>query len=267
MVAGPMFGFTGTGVSPGISDLVESFEREICWGKWEQLRTTSIQIDAATVDPTNTPTTIIRPGLILGLIAATGKAKQYDPAASDGSDVARAIITQPFTMVNLLGTTQELFVNVLIGGPVKASMLYGLDLQARKQLAGTFLFDDAPANPSFGEWLQIKAKTADYTLTSADDRTMFTNQGASGAVAFTLPAPAIGLKQMRVLFYCEADQNMTVTCASTGKLVVFNNAAATSVALQTSGQKIGGAFEATVNADGTKWLIMPRISGHTVTVA
>lgn len=155
MVAGPMMGFTGMGLTPGIGELVQSFEREICWGKWEQLRSTSIQIDASTIDPTNSPTTIVRPGLILGLIAATGKAKQYDPTAVDGSDIAVAILTQPFTMVNLLGTTQELFVNVLVGGPVKASMLYGLDVQARNQLAGAFIFDDAPANFSFGDFLAM----------------------------------------------------------------------------------------------------------------
>jgi hypothetical protein len=261
------FGFTGTGVGPGIQEAVETFEREICWGKWEQLRTTSAQIDATTIDPTNTPTSILRPGLLLGRIAATGKLVHYDGDATDGSDVAVAALTQPFSMVDVGGTTRELFVNVLIGGPVKAGMLYGLDIQARKQLAGNFLFDDEAANGRFSNYLRQRAKTADYTVTSADDRVLFTTKGASGAVIFTLPAPTLALKGMLVGFFSEANQNMTINCASNDVLVTFNDLEADSVAFSTADQKIGAFVEATPNFDGTKWLIMPRLAGHTMTVS
>lgn len=264
---GLAFGFSNVGVGPGIQEAIETFEREICWGKWEQLRSTSAQVDAATIDAGNTPTTILRPGLLLGKIAATGKLTHYDGDATDGSDVAVAILKQPYSMVDLGGTTRELFVDVLIGGPVKAGMLYGLDIQSRKQLAGAFYFDDEAANCRFGNYLKQAAKTADYTVVAADDRTLFTTKGASGAVVFTLPAPTLALKGMLVGFFNEADQNMTVNCATNDLIVTFNDLAADSVAFSTSGQKIGAMVEFTPNFDGTKWLCLPRLSGHTMTVA
>jgi hypothetical protein len=39
----------------------------------------------------------------------------------------------------------------------------------------------------------VTAKTADYTVTTADNGSIFTNTGASGAVVFSLPAATVGL--------------------------------------------------------------------------
>jgi len=80
------------------------------------------------------------------------------------------------------------------------------------------------------------AKTADYGLTQADIGGIFTNRGAGGAVNFTLPAPAAALNGAYYDFFVVADQSVTLTAPS-GKLVVFNNAAATSAALSTSSQR------------------------------
>jgi hypothetical protein len=92
---------------------------------------------------------------------------------------------------------------------------------------------------------------------------LFTNEGASNAVNFTLPATA--KKGLRYGFYVVADQNVTVTAGTADTMVVLNDAAADSVALQTSSEKIGGFFE--VMGTGTKWLVLPRLwEAQTVTI-
>lgn len=115
----------------------------------------------------------------------------------------------------------------------------------------------------------VVAKTASYTvdLNATRSGTRFTNRGASGAITFTLPTPNAG-DQVRV-GYClsflgVADQNVIVAAAA-GKAVVFNNAAAASLAAQTAGQKIGALIEAMW--DGTSWHLDGATNGVTYTVA
>jgi hypothetical protein len=115
---------------------------------------------------------------------------------------------------------------------------------------------------------RIVAKTADYTVSPAkSDRshTRFTNRGASGAVNFTLPTLGSGqFIGLEYQFQGVADQTITVTAAS-GKAVCFNNAAATSLACSTSGQKIGALIVAVW--DGTSWHLSGPSVGVTYTVA
>ena len=111
--------------------------------------------------------------------------------------------------------------------------------------------------------LAIVPKTANYTIgTVATDvtGTIFTNEGASGAVTFTLPSPVAGTVY---LFAGVADQNITIS-AGAGLGVTVNNAAAASIAFSTSSQKIG-SFAAAI-AIGTKWLLI-NIGTNTATVA
>lgn len=55
--------------------------------------------------------------------------------------------------------------------------------------------------------LTVQAKTADYTVTVADNGKLFTNAGASGAVTFALPAATVGL---RYQFYVAAAQQLRI---------------------------------------------------------
>ena len=115
----------------------------------------------------------------------------------------------------------------------------------------------------------IVNKTASYTIKlNQPDKsgTKFTTRGAGGAVTFTLPAPAPALAGVYFEFHNEVGQNMIVA-APANKAVTFNNLTATSVAAQTGGQLIGAKIRATVNSDGTKWLIEGTSVGVTYTVA
>ncbi len=110
----------------------------------------------------------------------------------------------------------------------------------------------------------ISAKPASATLTSADAGYLITTTGGSGAITFTLPAAASNTG-VTFQFYNTVDQNMIIA-APAGTLVAFNNAAATSVAFSTAGNKIGGGGR--VTSDGSKWLFQNMSAGaNTVTVA
>jgi hypothetical protein len=121
----------------------------------------------------------------------------------------------------------------------------------RAQLQNRFLFDDIPTANFCGGWRNIVAKVADYTVTEADNNTLFTNRGAAGAVVFTLPATA--KKGLRFGFHVVAGQNVTVTAGTADTLVAFNDATADSVAYSTASELIGGRY--IVEGDGTGWLV------------
>lgn len=119
-----------------------------------------------------------------------------------------------------------------------------------------------------GKYPVVRAKTADFTLDPTTTRvgTLFTNEGAGGAVTCTLPQlnASAGWVGFWVEFFGIADQTFGFA-GTAGKVVTFNNAAATSVKAQTGGQKIGARLKATWN--GTKWHVTGEAVGVTYTVA
>lgn len=123
-----------------------------------------------------------------------------------------------------------------------------------------------------GKYPRLIAKTANFTVdpTTARAGTLFTNKGAGGAVTFTLPqlsGSAGGTWDGYWLeFVGEADQTITVACTA-AKAITFNNAAATSLAMSTGGQKIGGRIKAVWNAATAKWFLFGVTVGVTYTVA
>lgn len=118
---------------------------------------------------------------------------------------------------------------------------------------------------------RVVAKTASYTIVAQNDRsgTIFTNNGASGAVTFTLPAAVGALLGWEYLFQAIADQNVIVAppVADTG--ISLNDAAIDSLALQTGSGKIGGRIKAICVLNGTtpQWVITGDAVGFTYTLA
>ena len=237
-------------------------QNPFAWGTRALALVFGATIDGATRDAAASPTSVLRVGLLLGVVTSSKKWKQYDPTATDGTQVARGILATPaLRTVDIDGSNQDKAAAVIVGGPVVASKLYNLDALARAHMYNRFIFDDDLAGNMFG-WRQVIAKTANYTVTAADNGTIFTNQGAAGAVNFTLPTIARGLK---FRFFVEADQNLTITAAAADTLVVFNDAAADSIAFSTASEKIGGCFEVIANADATKWLVFVMLGAETQT--
>jgi len=117
-----------------------------------------------------------------------------------------------------------------------------------------------------GDIREVVALTASTTLTNDDMGKVVTNRGASGSVTITLPTPSAdnagGMVEVRVV----ADQTVIVNCSTNDKIVIFNDAAADSVAWQTSSEKIGGG--GCFVSDGTNWFFAASNAGaNTVTTA
>lgn len=86
--------------------------------------------------------------------------------------------------------------------------------------------------------LKVQSKTSNYQILSTDRQKVFTNEGASGTVQFTLPAAANG--EGSYTFIIQANQTLRIT-AGTGDTIRLNSsvsAAAGNVANNTIGNVI-----------------------------
>lgn len=248
----------------------------ITWGRLDQQVFLPVIIDGSARDAGNTNfTDVLRPGLLLGKItsgADVNKFKQWNPDATDGSQKICGVLLGAQKM-QLLGSDYDRATGyVLFSGNLKASGLMiassstpgiagnALEWMIRRQLSQKFLLDDDP-NGYFPGQSQVSV-SASTTVTEAMAGQMFIADGA-GAITFTLPSPKRGLEYS---FYNAANQDMTITCATTDVLVVYNDIAADSVALSTASEKVGGHFR--VIGTGTKWLVIPNLwEGQTPTLA
>jgi hypothetical protein len=254
------------GMAPGLTTARETYEAEFRWGSQFQGIMAGALIDGSTIDSGNSPTYELRPGLLLGQVISTGKWKQYSPTASDGTEVANAVLMEAIRMQDFSGNNVDRFYGLLVGGPVQASKIIGLDNMARQQM-DKFIFDDIfglMGNHWFG-FKRFQTKTANYTVVANDNYTHFDNLGAGGAVTFTLPPILPGYM---FAFSVVADQNVLVTSSEGGNIVGFNNAVASTVSFQTGGARIGGTFKIYSNPAGTKWFVQTDSAGaNTVTTA
>lgn len=237
------------GFVPGLTTSRETYEAEFRWGSQYQGVFANGLIDGNTIDDGNTPTFELRPGLLLGQVISTGKYTDYDPTATDGSEVACGILIEGLRMQDFSGSAVDRFYAVLVGGPVQASKVINLDQQARAQMASRFIFDDIfqiPGNHWF-PWKRFQTKTANYTITANDNFTLFDNTGAGGTVVLTLPAIANGY-----MFGLHATVAQVLRFTSNeGGNVVGTSATQTSVSVAA----IGGVIWIYSNAAGTKWIV------------
>jgi hypothetical protein len=102
----------------------------------------------------------------------------------------------------------------------------------------------------------IEAKTSDYTITLADSGKIFTTEGASGTVVFTLPAPTTSLQGVWVEIVQAAAQDMKITCAAIDS-ILSQGAVDWDYLENTSATRIGAHAECVCT--GTKWIV--RVSG------
>ncbi len=247
----------------GMGDPLVSTETEFQWGPIATWQMIAVVLDSTARDVGNTPTTTLRRGLTIAQIAATGKFKQYDPTAADGSQIAKGFLYQGRNLLDprtaVAGDRQG---TLVFYGNVKAGMVFGLDEQARRQLQDQIIFDDR--NNDFGPPLQVVPQIANYQVVNGvDNGKYFTNAGATGSVTFTLPATIQRGHVFR--FSVEADFSVSIV-APAGALVTTNNATATSITFSTAGQRIGSSVEITVNAAGTKY-VAHLLTPNTATIA
>lgn len=117
-------------------------------------------IDGAARDAGHTSyTTTLRQGLVMGIVTATRKWKQWDPTASDGTQLARGVLAYYGIDTQYNGTDADRYLASIIvkgnlqakGVCVQSSSSWGLSQTGegavvRGQLAYNFMFDDDMAN-------------------------------------------------------------------------------------------------------------------------
>ena len=96
-------------------------------------------------------------------------------------------------------------------------------------------------------------KLAYITADEAKSGTIFTNRGASGTVAFTLPAPSADLTGVRILLVAIAAEVISVETATADTLITMGDVAADKLAAPGS---IGAEIECW--CDGTSWIALGR---------
>jgi len=112
----------------------------------------------------------------------------------------------------------------------------------------------------------IKAKTTAYTVLASENGVLFTNEGATASVAFTLPAVTNLPIGFTASFYGMSAYGMSVVSGgSSDNIVAKNDVAADSITCTTTSLMIGAAVK--VIWSGTKWLSYAESSGPTYTVA
>ncbi len=236
------------GIVPGLTTSRETYENEFRWGSQFQGVFANGLISGSAIDSGNSPTFELRPGLLLGQILSTGKYTNYSPTATDGSGVASAILIEGLRMQDFSGVAVDRFYAVLVGGPVQASKVLNLDLQARQQM-DKFIFDDI-GNVQGNHWFPFKkfaTKTANYSIVASDNFTMFDNTGASGTVVLTLPAIANG--------YFFGIRNEDADTFQISSFEGGNVIGTTATQASASMTDIGGVLWIYSNAAGTKWIV------------
>ncbi len=259
---------------PGAGTLESTSERQILWGgdaaKGLSLWKNEVYSGAAR-DAGNSPTSVLRAGLLMGKVTSSGLLLQWDTAATDGSQYLYGILGEEIKSTDFNGDNADRVYRVYVKAPVQAAQLLikGVALTsaadqylARKMLydAG-FTLDDDPQGFLAGKGARSLAVTTATTVTAAQNGTRFESTG-SGSTTFTLPTIAKGLEYE---FANLVDFAMIVASAATDIIITINDVAADSVEFSTAGSLIGASCRMTADGAGDKWLCR-LTSLNTVTV-
>lgn len=258
-----MSSYGGFGV-PGMGGISSTYENEVLWGGDESkgLALFKSAVYSSTIrDAGNTPTTVIRPGLIVGNITATGKLAEWNADLADGTQDIAGILINEIRATDWDGVAVDRVYRTLVRGPIKAKSLliegaafvgHLHEYQARRQLQGAdFLFDDDPFGYKGGSGGRFRSVAVNTTVSANDNGTTFL---ATAATVFTLPTIMPGLE---FDFINTAATNMSVASSEGDNVIVGNDASADSVAFATGGQLIGARLRVKSLYVGTalKWVL------------
>jgi hypothetical protein len=87
-----MFNFEYSYAKPGMTAQEQTTEAAVFWGPKEMIWPISALISGAARDAGNSPTDVLRAGLLMGKVTATGVAKEWNPTGTDGSQFIMGVM-------------------------------------------------------------------------------------------------------------------------------------------------------------------------------
>lgn len=254
------WGIPGVGADQTVS------ESEILWGGDQSRMALLYKSDlysAAALDAGNTPTSVLRPGMIMGRVTSSGELEEWDADASDGTQDIAGILDVELRMTDYAGTTADRVMRNLVRGPVKARKLliqgvafvgHADEFLARRQLvaAGYTLDDDTFGfKAGQGDRYATVTGTADTLTTAENGSTIF--YSSASAVAVTLPAIQAGLYYDLVR---TGDEEFVISSGEGDNMIVGNDLSADSITYTTAGEHMGARvrIKCVYVATTLKWL-------------
>lgn len=258
-----MSAFGGWG-NPGTGAIQQSSEFELTWGGDRakgMVLEQGANYSGAIRDAGNTPTTVIRGGLLVGKLTASGKLEEWDADAADGTEHLFGVVPHEIRAQDFDATNADRYAGVIVRAPLKAKSLliqgdalvgHQDEYLARRALhAMGCIIDDDPQGFKAGAGGRQKAVAADHTVLASENGTTFVGHTADNE--FTLPAIKPGLS---FSFAQSADFELKVTSSEGDNIIGGNDASGDSITFTTAGEQIGAqvCFES-INVNGTlKWL-------------
>lgn len=204
---------------PGMGSELENYTGELVWGGNErEVLFQSSMIDGSTRFGSSP---ILRPGLLLGRITATGKLKEWNPEATDGTQQIVAVLENDLKMVDLAAANTDVFYRTIRKAPLIASALFigsaamvgaNNEYLARRQLAERgCLFDDGKSGLLENGQIILNANT---TLGATHfNKTLV----ITGARTITVPAAAAANRGVELLVHATGGTT-TFATGATGTL-------------------------------------------------
>lgn len=238
---------------PGVSSAVFSQDSELFWGgdesRIEVLRVDGI-VDSSAEDAGSSPTSVLRKGLLLGKMTASGKLKEWDLASTDGSETLHSVLPVELTTIDRVSLlVVDRFGPVVVKAPLRASrLLYkgtalvgsAAEYAARVALAkfGCRL-DDDPQGLLAGPATRDATVTATGAITASQSGTVFS---CAGAAARTLTLPTL-IPGLHYRFINTVGQNLTIASAEGDNIAGLNDLSMDSITFSTANQLIGATLD------------------------
>lgn len=236
--------------TPGVGAERAVTESELLWGA-DQARNAALWLSAvvsgATRDAGNTPTTVLRPGLLLGKLDSGGEYEEWDADTTDGSQNIAGILDAELRAQDFDATNADRVFRLLVArAPVKVRKLliegsafvgHVDEYLARRQLhAAGFVLDDDPFSYKAGQGNRITRTTGTTLTPTADQNGMLFLLSNAASVTVTLPAIKAGLIYD---FLREGDEELVIVSPTADNVIVGNDLSADGVTFTTASEHMG----------------------------
>lgn len=243
-------------------------ESELLWGAdharngvlWK-----SAKISGTTRDDANSPTTVLRPGLLLGKLDSTGEFEEWDADVATGTQNIQGILDTELRAQDFDATDQDRVFRVIVArAPLKVRKLliqgsaflgHVDEYLARQQLhAAGHVLDDDPFGYKTGLVDRYESVSGTTDTLSADQNGMTLFYSNAASVTVTLPAAKPGLRFELVR---TGDEEFIFVSPTADDVIVGNDLSADGATVTTAGEHLGVRWRLRSVYVGTtvKWLV------------